>query len=74
MVENGEHGVNGSGFGIVRAINQASNAGVDERSGAHRARFNCSKQVTVAQTMVTEVLRGIAQRDDFGMSGWIVIG
>jgi hypothetical protein len=44
------------------------------RSRAHRARFNCSKQLAVDEPVVTDVSSRLAQRHDFSVSGWIMIG
>ena len=52
-------------LGIIGPVNQAFDAGVYRRPRAHRARFNCSKQLAVSQTMVTDVCTGFAQGDDF---------
>src|ERR1700676_5660663 len=41
-------------FRIVRAVDQAVDPGVPQGSGAHRARFNRSKQVALREAMVTE--------------------
>jgi hypothetical protein len=45
-----------------------------QRAGTHGAGLNCNKELTVSQSMVTEVCTGFAQGDDFGMSAGIVIG
>ncbi len=45
-----------------------------ESAGTHGARFNCSKQFTAFQTMVTEGGTGLAQGDDLGMGSGIGIG
>lgn len=58
---------NRTGFGIIRSVDQAANPCVHHCSGAHGTRFNCSKEVALAQTMVTNVCSGFAQRDDLGM-------
>ena len=42
--------------------------------GAHRARFNCNKELAVFQTMVTNGRTGFAQRDDLGVGGRIGVG
>jgi hypothetical protein len=60
-------------FGIVRAIDEALDPGVHQRSGAHWARFNCSKQVALGEAVVTDGCTGLTQRDDFGVGGGIVV-
>src|SRR5947209_295650 len=42
-------------------------------SGAHRARFNCNKQLTVSKTVIAHVRAGVAQRDYLCVSGRIAI-
>ena len=56
--------VYGAGFGVVRAVNQAPNAGLQQRSRAHRARLNCSKQFAVSQAMIADRGTSFAQRVD----------
>src|ERR1700751_3070328 len=64
MIDHGEQRMNGSCFRIIRAVHQAANSRMNERSGAHCARLNCSKELTVDQAMVTEVFSGLAQCHD----------
>jgi len=54
-------------LGIIRAIDQSLDPCVHQRSGAHRARLNCSKQLAVAQAMVTNDCTGFAQCHDLSM-------
>src|SRR6266702_3096702 len=46
---------------IVCAINQAPNSCMNQRSRAHRARLNCSKQLTVAQAVLADGSARFAQ-------------
>src|SRR5690242_17045380 len=71
MIHYLHHGMHGSGFRIVGSINQKFDAGMYHGAGAHGARFNCSKQLTVSQTVVTQGCTGLAQGDDLGMSGGV---
>ena len=73
MIYDLHHRVHRSGFRIVGAVDQALDARVHQCSGAHRARFNCSKQLALLQTMVTDGCTGLAQSDDFGMGRGIVV-
>src|SRR5215469_2671562 len=43
-----------------------------QRSGTHRARLNCSKQLAVSEAMVTNDGTGFAQCDDLGVGGGVV--
>lgn len=63
-----------SGLGVVRAVYESADAGVNERARTHGARLNCSKELAVAETVVTEVLTGFAEGNDFGVSGRVVVG
>lgn len=65
--------MDGACFGIVGAVHQAADAGMNQRARAHGARLNCSKQLAVAQTVVTDVDTGVTQGDDLGMGGGIVV-
>ena len=58
-------------FGIIGAVDQALDPSVHHGSGAHWARFNCSKQVTVFEAMVTDVCTRFTQGDDLCMRGGI---
>jgi hypothetical protein len=64
----------GTRLRVIGSVHQPTNARVNHRSRTHRARFNCSKHVAVAETVIPQVLSGLAQRHNFSMSGWIVIG
>jgi hypothetical protein len=74
VIEQAERGANGSRLRIIRTVNQAADAGVNQSAGAHRARFNCSKQLAAAQAMVAEHQTGGTQRDQLGMRRRVVIG
>ena len=74
MIHDLHHRTHCPGLWVVRAIYQALNAGMHQRSGAHRARLNCNKQLAVFQAMVTDGCTGFAQRDDLGVGGRIGLG
>jgi hypothetical protein len=61
-------------FWIIRAVNEALDASVHHSAGAHRARFNCNKQLAVSQTVVTHGRPRLSEGDDFGMSGGVEVG
>ena len=73
MIQNLDHGNYATRFRIICAIYQALDPRMQQSAGAHRARFNCSKQLAVVQAMVTNGSTGLAQGHDLGMSGWIEI-
>jgi len=66
--------MDGACFRVLGTIHQAADAGVNCRSRAHGARLNCSKQFAVDEPVVTDVSSRLAERHDFSVSGWIVVG
>src|ERR1041385_92256 len=71
MVQHLHYRADGSSFGVIGAVNQAFKPGVDQRACAHRARFNCSKQLAAFQAMVAESGTSFTQRDDLGVGSGI---
>ena len=71
VVQHFHDGMNRTRFRIIRAIDQPLQTGMNHRARAHRAWLNCSKQLALAQTMVTDVFTGFAKGYDFGVSGGI---
>ena len=65
--------MNRPSLGIVSTVHQTADTGMNQRSRTHYARFNCSKQLAVAQTMVTDVSSRFAQGHHFGMGGRIIV-
>ncbi len=63
-----------AGFGIVGAIDQPFDPGVHQRTRAHCARFNCSKQFAVPKAVVAQSGTGFAQGNDFGVGSGIGVG
>jgi hypothetical protein len=61
------------GLGILGAIYQAPDTGVNYGSGAHGTRLNGHEQIATWQAMISDGCAGLAQSDYFGMSGWIGI-
>jgi len=74
MIHDFDYRMHGARLGIVRAINQAADTGMHQGARAHGARFNCSKQVAVLQTMVTGGGTGSAQGNDLGVGCRIGVG
>src|SRR5579863_1503124 len=74
MVQHLQDGMNRTRLGIVRAENQALDAGMQQRAGTHGTRFNGGKQFAVSQAVVTDGCARLAQRHDFGVRCWIGIG
>jgi hypothetical protein len=74
MIYNLHHRMNRARFRVIRTVNQAFDPGMDERSGTHCARLNCSKELTLTQAVVANSSTGLAQGDDLGVSGGIALG
>src|SRR5579871_6721592 len=71
MVQHRNNRMYGTRLGVIGAVDQPSQARMHQSAGAHRTRFNCSKQLTVSKTMVTDVCPGFAQGDDLSMGSRI---
>ena len=74
VIEHRKHRMHSARFRIVRAVDQPANASMNQSPCAHGARFNCSKQLAVGQTVVTKIATGLAESQDLGMRGGIVVG
>jgi hypothetical protein len=74
VIQHLHYRLHGARFGIVGAVDQALDPGMHQGSGAHRARFNCSKQVALGQTMIPYGCSRFAEGYNFGVSGGIVVG
>jgi hypothetical protein len=73
VIQNLQNGMCGTRFGVVRTVHQTADAGMNQSPRTHGTRFNCSKQFTIAQTMITDISTGISQGDNFCMSGGITV-
>ena len=67
MIHDFHDGMHRSRLGVIRAVDQPLNSGVNQRSCTHRARFNCSKQLAVSQAVVADLRCGLAQRHNFSV-------
>lgn len=54
VAENLEAGADCTALGVIRAVNQARNAGLDDRSGAHAAGFNGDIKSCAGHPIVAE--------------------
>ena len=73
MIQYLHHRLHRARLGVIRAIYQAFNAGMHQRSCAHGARLNCSKHLTVAEAMIPHRRAGLAQGHDFRMGRRIAV-
>jgi hypothetical protein len=65
--------VNGTRFRVFGSVNQPTDACVHHGAGAHRTRFNCSKQLAFAEAMVFKRSACLAQRDHLCVRGGIFV-
>jgi len=68
------HRADSARLGVISAVNQALDPGLNQGTGTHGARFNCSKQLTVFEAMVAEGGTRFAQGDDLRVSSGVAIG
>jgi len=67
-------GLDGTSLRVVSAVHKPPYARMHQCPGAHRARFNCSKELTVSQTVVTKDRTCLAQGNHLCVGGRIVAG
>lgn len=67
--EDFETGADGTTFGIVGAVDEARNAGLNHGAGAHRAGLDRDVKSGSSKAIVCESASGFAEDDDFGVSG-----
>ena len=72
IVHNIVNGTRGPGFGITRSEHQLCNSCVDDGAGTHDARLQGAIQRHARQSIISQLMRGFAQCDDFRMTGGIV--
>ncbi len=71
--EDFETGADGATFGVIGAVDEARNAGLNHGAGAHGAGFESHVQRGTGQAIVGENASAFAKHDDFGVSSRIVI-
>lgn len=74
VIQNLQNGMYRTRFRVVRTVYQTADAGMNQSPCTHGTRFNCNKQFTIAQTMITNISTGISQSHNFCMSGGIMVG
>ena len=71
MVEDGEDGTAGSGFGIGGGVDEATDASVQDGSGAHGTGFEAGVEGAVFEAVVAEMEAGFAEGYDLGVGGGV---
>jgi hypothetical protein len=71
--EDFEAGADGAAFGIIGAVNETGDAGLDDGAGAHTAGFDGDVEGGVRKTVVAEKAGSFSKNDDFGVGGGVAI-
>ena len=59
--------------GIVGAVNESCDAGLDHGAGAHRTGFERDVHRSAGKAVVGEKARSFTQHNDFGVSGGVIV-
>ena len=73
MIHDGEHAAAGSGFGVGGGVDEATDARVEDGSGAHGAGFEGDVEGAVCEAIVPEMKAGLAEGDDLGVGGGVAV-
>src|SRR5882757_2345914 len=73
MIQDLHHRTDGARFRVIRAVNQAFQPSMDQSTGTHGARLNCSKQFAALQAVVADGGTRFAQRDDLGVGSGVSV-
>ena len=68
-----ETGAEGATLGIVSAIDESWDASLNDRAGAHGAGLERDVKNGVGKAVVAEDSRALAQDNDFGMRGRVIV-
>jgi len=71
--EDFEAGADGAAFGVVGAVDEAGDAGLNDGAGAHAAGLDGDVKGGVGEAVVAEEASGLAEDDDFGVGGGVTI-
>ena len=71
VVDDGEDGSAGAGFGVGGGVDEARDAGVEDGSGAHGAGLEGAVEGGAFEAVVVEREAGGAEGDDFGVGGGV---
>jgi hypothetical protein len=59
---------------VRRTVNQSLDPGLNQRTCAHRARFDCRIDGSVSEPVIGQLARCFSERDDFRVGGGISVG
>lgn len=71
--EDFEAGADGAAFGIVGAVDETRDSGLDDRASAHAAGLEGDVERSVGKTVVAEKAGSFAEDNDFGVGGWVTV-
>jgi hypothetical protein len=71
--EDSETRADGAGFGVVCAIDEARDAGLDDSAGAHAAGLNRDVERCGKDPVIAEKAGGFANHDDFSVGGRVTV-
>ena len=74
VAEDVDHRAGRARLRVARAVDDALDARVQQRHRAHRARLERHVHLALGQAVVAEQLGGVAQGDDLGVRGRVVVG
>src|SRR5260370_31410979 len=73
MRQDFETGADSAALGVVSAVDQARDAGLDDGAGAHAAGFDGDVESGSGEAVVAEKAGGFAKDDDFGVGRGVVV-
>ena len=68
-----EAGAHSAALGVVRSVDEARNARLNDRAGAHAAGLNGDVEGGVREAIVAEESCGFTEDDDFGVGSRVVV-
>jgi len=71
--EDFEARANGTAFGVIGAVDEAGNAGLDDGASAHAAGLNGDVECGVGEAVIAEEAGSFAKDNDFGVGGGVAI-
>ncbi len=68
-----EAGADGAALGVVGAVDEARDAGLNDRAGAHAAGLDGDVERCVREAIVAEESCGFTKHDDFSVGGGVIV-
>lgn len=73
MGEDFEAGADGTAFGVVGAVDEAWDAGLDDGASAHATRLDCDVEGIIGEAVVAEKAGGFAKDNHLRMSRGVIV-